>query len=253
LVCKAVDIDIATVDNSDSRIDARKFAIVWEVVSKKIDDKNFESFPFSNITFFVMRNSDNLFVALHKLIRYHKLLSDVMSPSIREKKGYIVLTLESEMEEISRNVHYTCFFSMVMTLLRHLSAKELFPVEVRFHQGQTGDPLNELVGFFKSRIIFNTGSNEITFQRKDLDSRIRLSDSNLLSHIEITADNELWTEFQGSKIVIPPKSTRIDQREYDWHIYKERHLVECFLLNSKYSAGFQHVMKNWLKSIGRLF
>ena len=60
-------------------------------------------------------------------------------------------------------------------------------------------------------------------------------------------------ESQGSKIVIPPKSNRIDQREYDRHIYKEQHLVECFLLNSKYSAGFQHVMKNWLKSIGRLF
>jgi transposase len=58
---------------------------------------------------------------------------------------------------------------------------------------------------------------------------------------------------QGSKIVIPPKSNRIDQREYDRHIYKERHLVECFLINSKYSTIFQHVMENWLKSIGRLF
>ena len=34
-------------------------------------------------------------------------------------------------------------------------------------------------------------------------------------------------ESQGSKIVILPKSNRIDQREYDRHIYKERHLVEC--------------------------
>jgi transposase len=56
-------------------------------------------------------------------------------------------------------------------------------------------------------------------------------------------------ESQGSKIVIPLKSNRIDHR----HIYKGRHLVEYLLLNSKYSTGFQHVMKNWLKSIGRLF
>ena len=28
-------------------------------------------------------------------------------------------------------------------------------------------------------------------------------------------------------IVIPSKSNRIDQREFDRHIYKERHLVEC--------------------------
>ena len=29
--------------------------------------------------------------------------------------------------------------------------------------------------------------------------------------------------------VIPPKSNRIEQREYDKHLYKERHLVECFI------------------------
>jgi hypothetical protein len=45
-------------------------------------------------------------------------------------------------------------------------------------------------------------------------------------------------ESQGSKIVIPPKSTRINQREYDRHIYKERHLVECFLGTSVAQAPF---------------
>lgn len=31
---------------------------------------------------------------------------------------------------------------------------------------------------------------------------------------------------QGQIVVIPPRSNRKDQREYDTHIYKERHLVE---------------------------
>jgi transposase len=72
----------------------------------------------------------------------------------------------------------------------------------------------------------------------------RANDADRLIHL---------AESQGSKIVIPLKSNRIDQREYDRHIYKERHLVECFFLNSKYFVGFQHIIKNWLKSIGRLF
>jgi len=38
---------------------------------------------------------------------------------------------------------------------------------------------------------------------------------------------------QGSKIVIPPKRNRVDQRQYDRHIYKERHLVECFFAKLK--------------------
>ena len=36
-----------------------------------------------------------------------------------------------------------------------------------------------------------------------------------------------------AEVVIPPKSNRIDQREYDRHLYKERHLVECFFAKLK--------------------
>ena len=35
-------------------------------------------------------------------------------------------------------------------------------------------------------------------------------------------------EEQESTAVIPPKKNRKVQREYDKHIYKERHLIECF-------------------------
>ena len=38
---------------------------------------------------------------------------------------------------------------------------------------------------------------------------------------------------QGIKIVIPPKSNRRKMRDYDRHIYKERHLVECFFAKIK--------------------
>ena len=37
----------------------------------------------------------------------------------------------------------------------------------------------------------------------------------------------------GCKIVIPPKSNRLEPRTYDKHIYKERHLVECFFAKLK--------------------
>ncbi len=34
-------------------------------------------------------------------------------------------------------------------------------------------------------------------------------------------------ENKRCEIVIPPKSNRKVQREYDKHTYKERHLIEC--------------------------
>jgi transposase len=32
----------------------------------------------------------------------------------------------------------------------------------------------------------------------------------------------------GIEVIIPPRGNRKNPREYDSHIYKERHLVECF-------------------------
>lgn len=34
---------------------------------------------------------------------------------------------------------------------------------------------------------------------------------------------------RGAAPVIPPRKNRIEQRDYDQHLYKERHLVECFI------------------------
>ena len=38
----------------------------------------------------------------------------------------------------------------------------------------------------------------------------------------------------GVEIVIPPRANRTEQREYDKHWYKERHLVECFINKIKH-------------------
>ena len=38
---------------------------------------------------------------------------------------------------------------------------------------------------------------------------------------------------QDSQIVCPPKKNRKVQRKYDRHLYKERHLVECFFAKIK--------------------
>ena len=36
-------------------------------------------------------------------------------------------------------------------------------------------------------------------------------------------------ELQGIIPVIPPKSNRKNPRDYDRHVYKERHLIECLI------------------------
>jgi len=54
----------------------------------------------------------------------------------------------------------------------------------------------------------------------------------------------------GVEAVIPPRSNRKEQREYDRHLYKERHLVECFINKIKHYrrvfSRFEKLSKNYL-------
>jgi transposase len=55
---------------------------------------------------------------------------------------------------------------------------------------------------------------------------------------------------RGILAVIPPKKGRLVQRDYDRHLYRERHLVECFISKIKHYrrvfSRFEKLAKNYL-------
>ncbi len=51
-------------------------------------------------------------------------------------------------------------------------------------------------------------------------------------------------EAQHAIPIIPPRSNRKDQRAYDRDLYKERHLVECFVNKIKH---FRHIFSRFDK------
>jgi transposase len=55
---------------------------------------------------------------------------------------------------------------------------------------------------------------------------------------------------KGILAVIPPKKSRLVQREYDRHLYRERHLIECFINKIKHYrrvfSRFDKLSKNYL-------
>ncbi len=58
---------------------------------------------------------------------------------------------------------------------------------------------------------------------------------------------------QGAESVIPSRANRQEQREIDWHLYRERHLVECFINKIKHFrrvfSRFDKLSKNYLSFI----
>ena len=55
---------------------------------------------------------------------------------------------------------------------------------------------------------------------------------------------------QAAEPVIPPRSNRTEKREYDKHLYKERHLVECFINKIKH---FRRIFSRFDKLAHRYF
>jgi transposase len=55
---------------------------------------------------------------------------------------------------------------------------------------------------------------------------------------------------KGIEAVIPPKKSRLVQRDYDRHLYRERHLIECFINKIKHYrrvfSRFDKLSKNYL-------
>jgi transposase len=55
---------------------------------------------------------------------------------------------------------------------------------------------------------------------------------------------------KGIKAVIPPKRNRLVQRQYDEHLYRKRHLIECFINKIKHYrrvfSRFEKLSKNYL-------
>ena len=57
-------------------------------------------------------------------------------------------------------------------------------------------------------------------------------------------------ELTGAQVVIPPRKTRLEQRTYDRHAYRERHLVECLFSRIKQfrriATRYEKLARNFL-------
>jgi len=55
---------------------------------------------------------------------------------------------------------------------------------------------------------------------------------------------------RGAQAVIPPRKHRIQPRDYDHHVYKERHLIECFFGKIKHYrrifSRFEKTARNYM-------
>ena len=116
----------------------------------------------------------------------------------------------------------------------------------RKHGGQDQQALGRSRGGFSTKIhiLVDALGNPLRFrltpgQRHDISQAEALIESfqfeNLIADRAFDADWFLeLVEKKNAQPVIPPRVNRKEQRQYDTHLYKERHLVECFINKIKW-------------------
>lgn len=87
---------------------------------------------------------------------------------------------------------------------------------------------------------------------------------NVLFHVDISQSNVLadkaygtneildYIQRQDSEYTIPPKANTVNPWRCDWVLYKERHLIECFFQQIKWSEESPHDTINWMFPFWRL-
>lgn len=128
--------------------------------------------------------------------------------------------------------------------------------------GQAKQVLGRSRGGFSAKVYVNVDAlgNPLRFiltggQRHDCTQAEALIDGyeyeRLLADKSYDTDDilQLVAE-QEAKAVIPPRANRLEQRDYDEHWYKERHLVECFINKIKHYrrifSRFEKLAKRYL-------
>jgi transposase len=107
--------------------------------------------------------------------------------------------------------------------------------------GQDAQALGRSRGGFSTKIHVGVDAlgNPLRFaltggQRHDITQAETLSADYEFEHLiaDKSYDADPFLEFiihRGAVPVIPPRANRKHVREYDTHLYRERHLVECFI------------------------
>lgn len=83
--------------------------------------------------------------------------------------------------------------------------------------------------------LLSPGNDHDSVHAVELLRRIEISGSSVLADRAYGAQSiRTYISERGASYVIPPQSNISDPWPVDWHLYKERHLVECFFQKIKW-------------------
>lgn len=182
--------------NGEAKIQAFMFEALWLKIASLSNDPypglNFgkqaaDHFPTGGILFSMMCNCSTIARALDVLVRYHRIMADKIQPECLKHETSIHLSWDLSIYNYPSQPHLSeAFLSTYYSILAKLSNGSIRPVTVNFsHQGP-GCQEDKVAyeKFFKAPVNFLADKNEMVIDKRDLDIRIELADTSLLTLLE---------------------------------------------------------------------
>ncbi len=194
-ILEVAGIDPALLQSSQQRLSADQFYVLWRAVEESADDSEFglhlgelrQGLPGGHVLFSAMLNSATVGQALERYCRYHDIMADLVVPGLSTRGSTTVLDLEPSGPGIRLHRHHVeCIFSMVVSILRHLS-EDRFEGEVRFTHQRPAN-VSEHRRILGPSVRFAQSGNEIVLPRPFLDLPIPSADEELLGVLEKHAE-----------------------------------------------------------------
>ncbi len=182
-----------------SRISSQQINHLWQAILNQARD------PFLGLHFaetaqgnfgghilsMVIRNCPTVGDALKCLVRYHRLMMDVICPQLKVENDLVILTWTTTDTSIGdNNFHSQFFFCLLVSTLKQISRGQFIPLEIGFTHPSPPD-VGEYHRIFTIDCHFGCDRDYAIFSRAELARPILLANPELLTTLEQLAKKML--------------------------------------------------------------
>lgn len=170
------NIEEEILSSDEIRIPIGDLNRLWNEISRRIEDP-FLGLHFGeslghqgggHFLFALMRNCRNLGEAIDSLIRYHGLVTDLVTASLSVSGDLALIDLESQSQEVPLSRHLSeTVLSLLATVLGNITDGDLVFREVHFSHDDPGDTI-EYERIFSVKPRFRSAGNRLVFDSSAL-------------------------------------------------------------------------------------
>jgi AraC-like DNA-binding protein len=183
-------------DNEETRIQASIIDSLWQEVSKKTEDpylglhfgETLATGGEGHFMFTIMKNCNTLREAIQSLIKYHRLMTDIIQPVLKIKGSDAIIEFEFSKNnpDVVRHIPESAM-GLLSSVLLSTTNKGIHFRAIQFIHKKPGST-EEYERIFDCKPDFNSKHNSLIFNKNELERTFPLARREFLSYLKHYAD-----------------------------------------------------------------